>query len=905
VLALATSNAWAFPLTGRSTINGSVTINTNLHGLVLGKTYPGISESYPRNTDGSLSGTSIGGTSATITYPTPQDRVTNYGGGLAMSEHFYNVGLRASVTAPGDARTFTYYHLEPRRETHVDGTLNGWSVEWLPDAQDRPATLRVSKGGVTRDFSVLYDANGRIWQSTSAQMTGTYTPNAMGEVETLQRGALLTTTWSYDALGRFAGVTNSGTNFNYTYPDRDARGRIIKRLAATGIGWSGLQYDARDQLLHALPSVGAAMDYRYDARGNRTSQPAVATQAQANGLDQIGAQTLLSQIYGVTGTVTPGAQVWAFRPGEGEAGEPLSVNPVTGEYRRSWDATLGEARQLEILVRGILPGAGAQGHDAVAERKVSVALPSAAETFVYDAAGRLKEDGYWLYTWDAAGRLIGMDTATIGSLTEPGALWESLEFGYDADGRRTWKKRRVAYLDDRPQKLETSRVLYAGWLPVMEERSGFPGNVAARRWFQWGADLSGTREGAGGIGGLVAIIEEHGVNSYRTLLPVQDGLGNVTGLIDTATNHTIARYDYGPFGEPLGESGETDACPFRWQTKWYDPETQLCYFGHRYYTPRTARWLSRDPMGEDGGFNLYAYCGNDPVNKHDPLGQAVWENETILDLTSRIQGIPVWQRQLARARFSRNFLVGQVPHNLQQKEHFENKIVALGSLIKDLDSRIGQARRDIADFDAFDANADGIIGGNEEDSYEHATNSTSPVFDPIAFFTGAFAARAVISPIAISNIAAAEINPRLVSKLKAFKEYTSNGGTMELARWHRATIRHYGGDGGVFNSGFSEWFRNTNGKLNGNSLLATGPHDVYVIRGIETGRILHFGETGRGYLTRFEEHFDDFSELGIGVRVDLLGTVEGKAAARALENRYINTYLKIFGERPLFNPVSR
>jgi RHS repeat-associated protein len=104
---------------------------------------------------------------------------------------------------------------------------------------------------------------------------------------------------------------------------------------------------------------------------------------------------------------------------------------------------------------------------------------------------------------------------------------------------------------------------------------------------------------------------------------VQDGLGNVVGVIDTATNHVIARYDYGPYGEPLGESGEVDACPFRWQTRWYDPETELYVFPNgRPYTPRLGRWLSRDPIGEEGGFNLYAYCGNDPVNKHDPLGFA-------------------------------------------------------------------------------------------------------------------------------------------------------------------------------------------------------------------------------------------------------------------------------------------
>jgi RHS repeat-associated protein len=110
---------------------------------------------------------------------------------------------------------------------------------------------------------------------------------------------------------------------------------------------------------------------------------------------------------------------------------------------------------------------------------------------------------------------------------------------------------------------------------------------------------------------------------------VQDGLGNITAVIDQATGRSVARYDYGPFGEPLAESGEVDACPFRWQTKWYDAESQHYYFGYRHYDPRFGRWLSRDPLGEAGGFNLYAYCGNDPVNRHDPLGLAAIADDPV------------------------------------------------------------------------------------------------------------------------------------------------------------------------------------------------------------------------------------------------------------------------------------
>src|SRR5215207_2964445 len=50
--------------------------------------------------------------------------------------------------------------------------------------------------------------------------------------------------------------------------------------------------------------------------------------------------------------------------------------------------------------------------------------------------------------------------------------------------------------------------------------------------------------------------------------------------------------------------------------------TLFLNIAHAHYNPRVGSFISRDPLGEAGGFNLYAYCGNDPVNRHDPLGLA-------------------------------------------------------------------------------------------------------------------------------------------------------------------------------------------------------------------------------------------------------------------------------------------
>ena len=78
-------------------------------------------------------------------------------------------------------------------------------------------------------------------------------------------------------------------------------------------------------------------------------------------------------------------------------------------------------------------------------------------------------------------------------------------------------------------------------------------------------------------------------------------------------------------------------------------------------------------------------------------------------------------------------------------------------------------------------------------------------------------------------------------------------------------------------------------------------HDVYVIRDATSGRLLHFGETGRGFSVRLAEHERFYAKEGIDIIGLRLDTVEGKAAAKELERRYIDAYRRLFGSRPLYN----
>ncbi|WP_157210793.1 RHS repeat-associated core domain-containing protein [Verrucomicrobium spinosum] len=329
--------------------------------------------------------------------------------------------------------------------------------------------------------------------------------------------------------------------------------------------------------------------------------------------------------------MAPGSTVRVFHPQAGVDGEEIYVNPETGAYGAYWTVSGSWAgtgvTRVELLVRGSKAGAGIGGTPAVADKQMWVVLPPSQETYEYDGAGRMVGDATWAYTWNGMGCLVKMERkADTGA--DPNLASEVITFKYDADRRRIKKERTLTYSDSTPTRVETSKMIWSGWLPACEELS-VNGGTASRRWFIWGRDVSGTWDGAGGIGGLVAIEEEGG----RRLLVVDDGLGNITALINQVNGETVAKFDYTPYGELKVSSGDVNACPFRYQSKYYDAETGLSYFGFRYYSAKLGRWISRDPLGEAGGFNLYGYCGNDPVNRWDYLGMdsGIWDKVVATD----------------------------------------------------------------------------------------------------------------------------------------------------------------------------------------------------------------------------------------------------------------------------------
>jgi RHS repeat-associated protein len=96
-------------------------------------------------------------------------------------------------------------------------------------------------------------------------------------------------------------------------------------------------------------------------------------------------------------------------------------------------------------------------------------------------------------------------------------------------------------------------------------------------------------------------------------------------LVDSL-DRPVAKYLYDPYGNLVSQSGPlAEANVYRFSSKAYDPRSGLYNFGRRFYAPSLQRWLNRDPIGIEGGKNLYAYVGNRPINAFDPTGLAAGE----------------------------------------------------------------------------------------------------------------------------------------------------------------------------------------------------------------------------------------------------------------------------------------
>jgi len=248
-------------------------------------------------------------------------------------------------------------------------------------------------------------------------------------------------------------------------------------------------------------------------------------------------------------------------------------------------------------------------------RKVNLTLtPAPAASFAYDDNGSLTATtlaGVSAgYEWDAANRLS--------AIVKDGKRSE-----ITCDGLNRWV--RIVEKDGPTTAatvLSTRRIVWEGY------------TVAQFRDYDANGTLTGVRH-IFGEGEVRATSLAQTLASGTALLYVRDHLCSLRELVNATDLAMRARYDYALYGQRTKLAADLE-CDFGF-TGHYHPSTgPLAEHGvapFRLYRPDLGRWLSRDPIGEDGGINLYAYVGNNPVNLFDPLG-LIGEAEALQQLNA-------------------------------------------------------------------------------------------------------------------------------------------------------------------------------------------------------------------------------------------------------------------------------
>ncbi|RLG33490.1 hypothetical protein DRN97_04920 [Methanosarcinales archaeon] len=612
----------------------------------------GNSETYTYDTFGRLkTETHKDGTSTTYTYDV-RNRIEEVTDETGTTTYTYDGRGNLLTETDPLSRTTTYTYDELGRRIQVTSPM-GYTTKYYYDAMDHLTKITDPNGN---SISYTYDAVGRLkTETTELGKTTQYDYDPVGNIvrRTAPNGDI--TTYSYDYLNRRTAVNYpDGSSITYAY---DAMGRVTESHN-NGIGANDnlyYTYDDKGQLVKLRAVIGdfdLTIQYEYDAVGNKikvTDPMDGVTRYQYDSMNR------------VISIINPYSETTTFS--YDSMGRITSINYANGVVLTN---TYNEKGWLtnQVYKKGTTTILSlSYSYDTIG-RMTERVDSSGTTTYTYDNDDRLTSVSYpWgdtvSYSYDGAGNRLTMvvnsGTPIQYSYNEDNQLLsisDGTSFTYDSNGNVIEKDvngQKTRYSYDYENRLTgitfpdstVSEYKYCS-CPGVSCGCGYgvwPTSVGGKRivkstssgtdyYFYDGEDIILEFDSNGvlqaqythgpGIDNVISM--RRGGESYFFL---KDYLGSVVAITDEEGN-IVVRYTYDAWGTIVSTTGSNIKNPYRYTGREYDSESGLYYYRARYYNSVIGRFLQRDPIGAEGGVNLYVYVNDDPINALDPTGTSVF-----------------------------------------------------------------------------------------------------------------------------------------------------------------------------------------------------------------------------------------------------------------------------------------
>jgi RHS repeat-associated protein len=568
--------------------------------------------------------------------------------GHTFSFEYDAAGRRTKRTEPDSTWQGQTYDLAGNLTQHrkADGAI----VNTLYNNRNQPDYQSTSASGQWTDWN--YDAVGRTTTVENQDVTLQYAyltgSNLVQTETTIVKGLgnlSRSTTLSYDANKRPSGFSRAGV-FGTTY-GFDGAGRISSVTNHTPPPLALFSYNSAGLLDTHLHENGLTTSWTRDGAGRTQS---VGTWNSGNVLVSGVGHTLDAMGRRTSATYEDGnGQAYAYDPagqvthGKVNISSPATANPTQSPtHAYTYDPAGNRNSSLAFGQNTSYSANSVNEYTSINGGGFQVPNPT------YDDNGNAltlpRPNGTsQSLTWDIHNRL-----RSASSILDPQS---TISYTYDPLGRLVWTRTTT------PGETAVDEVWsWSGWTLLTREVLQGSNTLDTFR-YTWGPDLSGSLEGAGGVGGLLSIEHAAGNSSTWDIRHVHyDANGNVIALTNS-TGNISARYRYSPFGElissqDLDGSGWNERNLHRFSTKPELAGAGLLYYGYRWYDPGTGRWPSRDPIEEVGGMNMYGFVGNNGILKYDYLGKITWE-EHLRNLGESLEKLNAdrkrWQDALEKA----------------------------------------------------------------------------------------------------------------------------------------------------------------------------------------------------------------------------------------------------------------